>query len=255
MIANNNKKELNRQYFVWGMVLISVGFSFACSRMANSDGRSAVALNLLIFISCLFYIFKTRDKALACLLFSAMVFGVVELLADFLCVRSTRTLDYSMAHSALLLESPWWMPLSWALVALQVGTLGNRAIERFGFIRGALLTGVLGASLIPFYEEMAWGAHWWRYKNCLMLGHTPVYIIVAEFVIGAGLALWGHFTLRTECYRRAAQLGAMAGLVTVLGGILGWGLVEFIGRGARPVWPPSPVPSSQSWEEGRERGN
>ncbi|WP_309721396.1 hypothetical protein [Armatimonas sp.] len=183
------------------------------------------------------------------MLFSATVFGVVELLADFLCVRSTRTLDYSMAHSAMILESPWWMPLSWAIVALQVGVLGNRAIERFGLTRGALLTGLLGALLIPFYEEMAWGAHWWRYENCLMVGHTPVYIIVAEFVIGAGLALWGHSTLRTDSYRRAALLGAVAGLVTVLGGILGWGLVEFLGRGARPFapssFPSSPGPSSR----------
>lgn len=218
-------------------VIVSVGFSFACSHWANSDGRSAIVLNLLNLALFVLYTIKARQKALACLLFSAAVFGLVELLADFLCVRSTRTLDYSVARSPLLWESPWWMPLSWAIVALQVGVLGNRATERFGLVRGALLTGLLGALLIPFYEEMAWGAHWWRYQNCWMLGHTPVYIIVAEFVIGAGLALWGHFTLRTESYRRAALLGALAGLVTVLGGLVGWGLVEFLGRGARPVWP------------------
>ena len=208
--------------------------------MANSDGRSAVVLNLLMFISCVFYILKTSDKALACLLFSATVFGAVELLADFLCVRSTRTLDYSVAHSAMVLESPWWMPLSWAIVAVQVGVLGDAALRRFGLLRGVLLTGVLGASLIPFYEEMAWGAHWWRYKNCLMLGHTPVYIIVAEFVIGAGLALWGHLTLEARSLKAAALLGAVAGLITVIGGLVGWGLVEFLGRGARPVWPFAP---------------
>lgn len=218
-------------------VIVSVGFSFACSHWANSDGRSAIALNLLNLTLFVLYTIKTHQKALACLLFSAAIFGLVELLADFLCVRSTRTLDYSVARSPLLWESPWWMPLSWAIVALQVGVLGNRAIERFGLARGALLTGLLGALLIPFYEEMAWGAHWWRYQNCGMLGHTPVYIIVAEFVIGAGLALWGHFALRTESYRRAALLGALAGLVTVFGGLLGWGLVEFLGRGARPFPP------------------
>ena len=237
MIDRNSYENQILYRIVLVSVFVSVGFSFVCSHWANSDGRSAVALNLLNFALFCMYTIKTRQKASACLLCSALVFGTIELVADFFCVRSTRTLDYSVARSALLLESPWWMPLSWAIVALQVGTLGNRAIERFGMARGALLTGLLGALLIPFYEEMAWGAHWWRYENCLMLGHTPVYIIVAEFVIGAGLALWGHFTLRTDSYRRAALLGAVAGLVTVLGGILGWGLVEFLGRGMRPVWP------------------
>jgi hypothetical protein len=237
MILKNSYSYLNRTRLAFVSVVISVGFSFACSLGANSDGRSAVVLNLLNATLFVLYTIKTREKALACLLLSALVFGVVELLADFLCVRCTRTLDYSLARSPMLLESPWWMPLSWALVAVQVGLLGELATVRFGLVRGALLTGLLGALLIPFYEEMAWGAHWWRYKNCLMLGHTPVYIIVAEFVIGAGLALWGHFTLRTDSYPRAALLGALAGLVTIFGGLLGWGLVEFLGRGARPSFP------------------
>lgn len=218
-------------------MFLSVGFSFACSHWANSDGRSAVALNLLNLALFVFYTTKTREKALACLLAAAGVFGLVELLADLLCVRCTRTLDYALAHSAMLLESPWWMPLSWALVAVQVGVLGDYGIHRFGLLKGALLTGIFGALLIPFYEEMAWGAHWWRYKDCLMLGHTPVYIIGAEAVIGSGLALLGHFALRTCSFRTAALVGVVAGLVTIFGGVLGWGLVEFLGRGARPFAP------------------
>lgn len=217
-------------------MFLSVGFSFACSHWANSDGHSAIVLNLLNLTLFVLYTTKNRENALTCLLIASGVFGLVELLADFLCVRCTRTLDYALAHSVMLLESPWWMPLSWAVVAVQVGVLGNRATERFGLAWGALLTGLLGALLIPFYEEMAWGAHWWRYENCLMVGHTPVYIIVAEAVIGSGLALMGHFALRAPSLKNAAVIGAAAGLVTIFGGMLGWGLVEFLGRGVRPVW-------------------
>jgi hypothetical protein len=238
MLEKNSYRYLKVLKLVLVSVALSVGFSFACSRWANSNGHSAIALNLLNLALFVLYTIKTQEKALACLLLSAAVFGIVELLADFLCVRSTRTLDYSVAGSAMLLESPWWMPLSWAIVAVQVGVLGDFAIWRFGSLRGALLTGLLGALLIPFYEEMAFGAHWWRYQNCLMVGHTPVYIIVAEFVIGAGLALWGHMTLQTRSLPRAALLGAAAGLVTIVGGLMGWGLVEFLGRGAVPVFPP-----------------
>ena len=120
---------------------------------------------------------------------------------------------------------------------MQVSVPGAAAIQRFGLVRGALLTGLLGALLIPCYEEMAWGANWWRYRGCRMVGHTPVYIVVAEAVIGAGLALLGHFALRARTTGRVAVLlGAVGGLATLLGGTLGWGLVEFLGQGARPAW-------------------
>jgi hypothetical protein len=48
---------------------------------------------------------------------------------------------------------------------------------------GATLTGLVGAVNIPFYEEMALYTKWWRYTGCRMVGHTPYYIIVGEFLI------------------------------------------------------------------------
>lgn len=54
--------------------------------------------------------------------------------------------------------------------------------------RGLALTALLGAVNIPFYEETAFHAHWWRYGHCRMLGHTPVYVITAELIIGLTLA-------------------------------------------------------------------
>ena len=63
-----------------------------------------------------------NDRALGQLLVAAVVFGIVELLADFLCVRCTGTLDYSVARSMEILESPCgcrclgrWSPPSGAL--------------------------------------------------------------------------------------------------------------------------------------------
>ena len=171
------------------------------------------------------------------LLVAAGAFGAVELLADFLCVRCTGTLDYTVARSTLVLTSPWWMPLSWAVVAVQVGVGGDAAIRRFGLVRGAVLGGLLGAMLIPAYEELAWGAHWWRYRHCLCVGHTPVYIVVAEAIIGLGLAGLGYGTLQVCAPRAVIWLGAATGVVTILAGTVGWGMVEFICRGARPAWP------------------
>lgn len=213
----------------------SVGFSLICSQWTGSDGRSAVALDGANMALLSVYAIRCADRMILRVYMAAATFGVVELLADFLCVRCTGTLDYSVAQSSMVLESPWWMPFSWALVAVQMSVSGDAAIRRFGLVRGMIVAGLLGSLLIPCYEEMAWGANWWHYRHCLQIGHTPVYIVVAEAVIGAGLALLGYFTLRVCSLRASLVLGVAAGLMTIVGGMIGWGTVEFLGRGMRPI--------------------
>lgn len=152
-----------------------------------SDGRTALGLNIASLAVFLAHIFRYRDPVMARLLLFGLCFGVTELGADALCVRYTRTLDYSVAHSFLLGLSPFWMPTAWMVVAAQIGYLGHRLIQRVGTGWGMAGTALLGAVNIPFYEEMAYHAHWWRYAHCRMLGHTPLYIIVAELIIGLTL--------------------------------------------------------------------
>ena len=228
-----------RRRVVLASVLLTVGFAATCSRWPGAAGRSAAALDLVNVGLFGLYLRWSGDRVFRGVLWAAGAFGLVEIGADYLCVRCTGTLDYSVARSAMLLASPWWMPCSWAVVAVQMSIPGAAAMARYGAARGALLAGVLGALLIPFYEEMAWGAHWWRYRNCLQIGHTPVYIVVAEAVIGVVLAFLGHFALRARSVREAVLLGSGAGLLTILGGMIGWGLVEFLGRGM-PVLPWTP---------------
>ena len=217
-------------------ILCTVGFALVCAHTTGSDGRSAallVAANFLWFVG---FAVWSRDRAFGRLLLATLACGWTELLADVLCVRCTGTLDYSPTGSTMVLDSPWWMPFLWAVVAVQIGVVGYAAIRRFGGIRGVLLTGGLGAVLIPVYEHLAWGSHWWRYRNCLLLGHVPVYIVVAEAVIGVGLALLGYLVLRGSSWRTAVLLGVATGGWMIFGGVVGWGTVEFLGRHARPLW-------------------
>ena len=228
--------DRSRLRIVLGSVLLTVIFAATCSRCPGSDGRSAAALDLANALLFGGYVWWSGDRVFRGVLWAAAAFGVVEIAADYLCVRCTGTLDYSVARSVMWLASPWWMPGSWAVVAVQMSVPGAAAVARYGTVRGAFLAGLAGALLIPFYEEMAWGAHWWRYRNCWMIGHTPVYIVVAEAVIGAALAFLGYFALRARSIREAVLLGSVAGVVTILGGTVGWGLVEFLVRGM-PVLP------------------
>ena len=192
-----------------------------------SDGRTALSLSLVSLAIFLTHLFRYHDRVMARLLLFGLVFGVIELAADALCVQYTRTLDYSVAHSYLLGLSPYWMPAAWMVVSAQIGYLGYRLMRRLGTGRGMALTALLGAVNIPFYEEMAYHAHWWRYENCRRIGHTPVYIIVAELVIGLTLGPLAAWAMRTgSTWREAALAGLVGGLSTIWGGLIGYGLVE-----------------------------
>jgi hypothetical protein len=204
-------------------------------------GRSALLLNLANLLLLGVYLGRTRDAPLLRLLLFGLAFGLVELLADALCVRITKTLDYSPARSWMLFESPYWMPTAWAVVAVQTGYLGALALSRLGWVRGLLLSALIGSIQIPLYEELAYGSHWWRYQNCRMLGHTPLYIILAESLIVAGIAPLAKIALERPGWKLALALGVVGGIVTVIAGMIGYGICEFIPNGfSLTASPPAP---------------
>ena len=208
-------------------VLLSVVTVMILRDRLWSDGRTALALNCVSVGVFLWHIAVYKDRVLARLLLFGLGLGVVELIADALCVRFTQTLDYTVAHSPMLGLSPFWMPTAWMVVAAQIGYLGHRLIGKLGTGRGMALTALLGAVNIPFYEEMAYHAHWWQYRNCRMLGHTPLYIIVAEMVIGLTLGPLAIRAMHADAtWRNALVAGIIGGLSTIWGGLIGYGLVE-----------------------------
>ncbi len=201
-----------------------------------SDGRTAAMLAAAQNVLFLVYIIWYKDKRFARLFYGfGLTLGVTELIADALCVEFTHTLDYSPARSTMLGLSPWWMPTAWMMVTTQIGFVGTRLMARMGTARGVLLAAVLGAINIPFYEAMAYHAHWWRYGHCRMaalpgsrLSHTPLYIILAELVIGASLGPLARMALQSQSWGTAIFAGLLGGLATVIGGLIGYGLVERI---------------------------
>lgn len=81
---------------------------------------------------------------------------------------------------------------------------------------------------------MAWHAHWWR-AHCRMAGlpgqslsHTPLYIIIAELVIGASLGPLARMALQSRSWGMAILAGLLGGLVAIGGGLVGYGLMERI---------------------------
>jgi hypothetical protein len=85
------------------------------------------------------------------LMLLAVVAGWVELLADRWLVDATGTLMY---HSGgpFVVRSPLYMPFAWGVVLVQTAYVGWRLLKSLGKMWGVLITSLLGAVIIPFYE-------------------------------------------------------------------------------------------------------
>lgn len=151
---------------------------------------TAAMLAFGMLIVDVIYIIRTDDRLLAKFLFFGLTAGFVELLADAWLVGGTKTLFYEYGEP-LLVESPVYMPVAWAVILVQIGYLGYTFYRRWGLVVATLLTGVLGGAIIPVYEVSAKGAGWWAYEDAhrMVFGAAPYYIILGEFLLALALPL------------------------------------------------------------------
>jgi predicted acylesterase/phospholipase RssA len=175
-----------------------------------SDWRTGMGLNLLDNALLVTYTIIRRDRLMAHFLAFGVVLGFSELLADAWLVDFTRTLDYSIGGGPMIWRSPLWMPFAWEVVAVQFAVLGGWLMNKFKR-GGLLLTGLIGAVNIPFYEELALKTQWWAYESCRMFLHTPYYIILGEFGIVIGITLLAS-GLQSGHWGRTVLAGIMGGL-------------------------------------------
>ena len=120
------------------------------------------------------------------------------------------------------------MPFAWEIVAVQFGYLGLRLQEHFGRF-GLVIIGLLGAINIPYYEEMAWRIHWWKYTGCRMISGTPYYIIIGEFLIAMTFAFLVK-KFRRGSFPAAVLLGVVAGAAIFISYAIAYGLTDGLFR-------------------------
>jgi hypothetical protein len=154
------------------------------------------------------------------LFFFGAVAGLLELATDAAGEQFARSLVYP-AGTPLLWASPVYMPLAWALVLTQVGYLGWRLAGTLKLPWAMLLTGMWAGANIPFYEEIAYHAGWWRYAAAPRLGHTPLYVLLFEALIGASLPLLLRAVERRR-WRLVALLGALEGAWMPAAALFAW---------------------------------
>lgn len=114
--------------------------------------------------------------------------GVVQLGADHFLVAVTGTLAYPESLP-MLLSSPAYMPLAWAIVVTQLGYVAIRLAEVHGRAAAHVVPSIVAMGLIGIYEAGARIAGIWAYVDAplLMLGHVPAYIVIAEGLMFATL--------------------------------------------------------------------
>lgn len=210
-------------------VTAALGAVLAGSVFQHAGGQlTAAFLNLICMgmIGCGMAL--NRSKKWRNLILFCVGFGTIELLADSLCVEVTKTLDYSVSHSWMILSSPWWMPLSWALVACQIMLLSDALARLLGKRYQIIAAGTLSVAMLAFHEHAAYAAHWWQYKNCSLIGKAPLYVLLAELLIGGMLGWFMMQTTATLTLWDVLRMVIIAGGCTVLAGIIGFGCVEVI---------------------------
>jgi uncharacterized protein DUF6989 len=159
------------------------------------------------------------------LLLLGLVAGVLELFTDAAGHQFARSLFYPQ-DQPMLWDSPFYMPLSWMIVLTQLSYLAWRLA---GLLPGGrlpwraiLLAGLAGAVNVPFYEEAAYHAGWWRYApTVLRLGHTPAYVLLFEGLVAAALPLLTLGLLKLR-WRSVALRGAILGLWMPCAALVAW---------------------------------
>ncbi|MBX7117319.1 MAG: hypothetical protein K1X64_23595 [Myxococcaceae bacterium] len=129
--------------------------------------------------------------------------GLTELAADGWLVKITKTLDYAK-WGPFLIESPAYMPMSWAGILLSMGFLGWVVSQKHGMAMGTIVATVVSGIYVPTFEGLAHYAGWWTYDNCARWGVVPWYIIVGEALIGGAMPL------------------LVSGVIAPIAGLLGW---------------------------------
>jgi len=219
--GNTRLTELDRAML--GFLLLLVACNVGAALLATG-WETALATELLGAAYLLTLAVRPAWRPLLTRLFLlGAVAGVCELFTDFAGERVVRSLIYP-AGAPMLWDSPIYMPLSWTLVLTQLGYLAWRLrdpVLRVPRWLAVAITGIAGAAIVPFYEEMAFFAGWWRYRPVRVLGHTPLYVLLFEGLIAAALPLLLGGLL-SRGYRAVALVGLAVGVWMPCAALIAW---------------------------------
>lgn len=184
--ATNDQKTLTSDdWLLFTINLLGLGWAALDARFdwGPWSAYACVALTSVLYLAHVTW--RGRD-ILKNLLVFGLAGGLAELAADWWLVSRTHTLTYAN-WGPFLVDSPSYMPMSWAGILLSMGFLGWAVSQKHGLAIGTLVATVVSGIYVPVFEALAHYAGWWTYSGCNRWGVVPWYIIVGEALIGASL--------------------------------------------------------------------
>jgi len=145
------------------------------------------------------------------LLLFGLTAGVIALAADWWLVSVYGTLTYN-PWGPTVLDSPLYMPLSWAGITMTIGFAGCVIARRHGRAVAVLAATAIAGLLVPTYEILAGDAGWWSYAEPHLIGRVPWCIVLAGALIGPPLPMLVERVLARLDARTSIVHGCLAGL-------------------------------------------
>ncbi len=175
---------------------------------------------LSLYLLALLFLQRIRPL-MGRLLLAGFIAGICELFTDASGQSVAHSLIYPMGEPTLW-TSPLYMPLSWMVILTHLGYVAWRLRAILGLRKATLIAGFLGAVQIPLYEEMAFYGGWWQYKPThLMLGHTPLYVLLFEGLIVAALPLL-YDRIERRAWSHVALIGLIVGVWMPFAALFSW---------------------------------
>ncbi len=211
--------------FTWFDLVIGVGIlaDLVLSLLNVTTHWSNVGtITVMLSLYLLVLLFSQQIRPLVGrLLLAGIIAGICELFTD----ASGQSVAHSLIYSAsepMLWASPLYMPLSWMVILTHLGYVSWRLRALLGWRKAALIAGLLGAIQIPVYEELAYYGGWWQYKPThLMLGHTPLYVLLFEGLIVAALPLL-YDSIERRAWFHVALIGLVVGAWMPFAALFSW---------------------------------
>ena len=200
------KKEV---LFILLMMVVTVGFALLDAWL-HLGYASASVLAIGMFTVIALHAKKWQDAFLQKFLLFGLFAGLTELAADNWLVNGIQSLFYP-AQQAHIWASPFYMPLAWAVILVEVGYLGGLLGRGKSLAVNIAISFVIGVMFIPVFETCAKYAGWWYYESSSKFLETPWYIILGEGLICAALPLVFHKVVR-KTWLGSAGMGIVMGL-------------------------------------------
>lgn len=202
---------INKQTTLFVVITQGVMMTWSiASSYLQSGSKSAFIITTSSFIVYVGYALYSRNMLFIKLLLFGLMAGILELWADHYSVTTIKTLVYP-SGDPMIISSPLYMPLSWAIALTQLGYYSLLLIRWKNLTVASIIMALSGGMYIPMYENLAKNAGWWYYQSCSMLSNAPYYIIICEILISATLPFLIYLSIKRK-WKWAIVLGILEGV-------------------------------------------